>query len=435
MLAGDAQFIQYLKTGSMSIHKRRLQDHQYLKEMKTQARSKDSKKAEEARQGLALRKLSMEVERKLYEYSGAWRPREHSLTDHSIPASPPLLMEQLEHYFSGSPSHPERRARKTRNTAESDPASTEAIRRLSDDLRKRRPVEIAGCKHQTFSECLLARSGQKIEHPHAPRSAPFRNAGTFIPSRIPQPQQRDQSALEIQNEIWGKGFWLFSEQLRGLEGNTYQDAPVAVQRQLMKKALKPTLTLSFPEWEPFQAKGRGKYRVATGLPDSQITQNLVLCMGQVPDVVGGCGPNVTLHEHSDIDFHSLLCIKYDKEMQRRLKPPQEEIVDGVRVVRGFPMDFATRMAGAERFLAPMTFELYDLLEPHGSISRYRLAIHHSWTGGNVIEENPDHYTLENTYPKPLGHDWANVGCQIKFNKLRCPPSTPPAYSRLGARSP
>lgn len=339
-------------------------------------------------------------------------------------------MEQVERYFSGPLTRPERDVLKTRKTAQGDPSSTEAVGRLFDDLRKRRPTKISGCQHNTFSECLLARSGQQIQHRNAPTSAPFRHPRTFIPSRIPQPQKREQSSLESQNEVWGKAYWLHYKQLRGLEAKTYQDAPLGVQRRLIKKALKPSLTLHFPDWNPFPAKGRGKYRVATDLSDSQITQSLVLCMGQVPDVVGGFGPSVTIHGYSDIDFHSLLCIKYDKEMQRRLKPPQEEIVDGSRVVRGFPMDFTTRMKAAERFLIPMTFELFEFLEPHGSISTYRLAVHHFWTGKHVTEENPDRYTLENTYPKPLAHDWANVGCQIKFKN-----PTEPNYVVRPARHP
>ena len=92
--------------------------------------------------------------------------------------------------------------------------------------------------------------------------------------------------------------------------------------------------------------------------------------------------------------------------------------------------YSTRRKGAVKLLAPMTFELYDFLEPHGSISRYRLAIHHFWTGGNLIEENPDRYTLENTYPKPLGHDWANVGCQIKFNSPAAPNVRPARHPRI-----
>lgn len=55
----------------MRLHKQRLLDHRYLKEMKTQATSKDSNTAEAARQGLALRELSMKVESKLYDYLGA----------------------------------------------------------------------------------------------------------------------------------------------------------------------------------------------------------------------------------------------------------------------------------------------------------------------------------------------------------------------------
>ena len=80
------------------MHKQRLLDKQFVRRMRIQAKSKDPAKAEEARQGLALREASIAAQ------SGA------SSRDNSVSASHASLTTLLQHFIAGSPSHCDRRA-------------------------------------------------------------------------------------------------------------------------------------------------------------------------------------------------------------------------------------------------------------------------------------------------------------------------------------
>ena len=425
----------------MRMHKQRLLDTQFVRRMRIQAKSRDPAKAEEARQGLALREASIAAQ------SGA------SLRDNSVSASDASLTTLLERFIAGSPPHCDRRAHVkrviARGKAELLNGAQSPVDHRQDhdhqeydqqqhDEQKQRLSSLTKCNHATHTECLLARTGHQLNHPQNPGRTSPDQPRVFVPSRIPR-QKRDKSVSEKQEEMWGKSYWFEDGQERGLAAGIYQDAPPVIQKTLIRKALTPNLILKFPGWTPFRMKGRGRYRMAADLEDAVTTKRLVECMGEAADIIGGLGPGVMIEGYSDMDFHTSLCVKYSKAMQGRFKPPQEESKNGTSLARGFPQDFMPKMKAAEAFLAPTTFAVHDFMLPNGHISDDRLVFNHLWAGKNAADENPANYTLENTYPVPdsddnVKHDWGNLpfNLRAKFENPTHPThiKRPPRHSRV-----
>lgn len=401
--------------------------------MEAKLQSKDPADVRIARQGLALRQSSIRTQEALFSKlpkhsSDVLAQNIQSTSNASSNASLSTLLEGAspQSIFS-----PDKRARERRDTEATSPEPENEITELLDELRKRQPQPVSFSEDGDYVERLLAEVGEDVRCLPASIQTSSFVQGSFVPSRIPPPHQRQLNVLDSQLRRWGTSSWFYPKQLEGLEAKTYHEAPLAVQRRLIKEALEPDIIMHFPNWKPFRMMGRGRYRVATELPDTKVTRNLLACMGGLADVIGGVGSGVSIEGHDGLDFHSLLCIKYAKEIDRRIRPPHEEIVDGVRVVYGFPLDFKKRMDTAEAFLAPLSFEAFDFLQPHGQISEHRLVHYHYWTGEDVAEENPDQYTLENTYqcPKPK-HDWENLPYHVKFTN----PAEPSHILRPGRHS-
>ncbi|KAL8793531.1 MAG: hypothetical protein Q9195_003904 [Heterodermia aff. obscurata] len=382
-----------------------------------------------ARQGLALRRSNIRAQEAL-----SFKLPKHnneSLAPNVRSTSNASLVTLLEGVSPDSIFSPDKRALERRDTAATSPEPEDEITELLDELRKRRPEPVSFSEDGEYVERLLAEVGEDVRCLPASSKVSSFVQGSFMPYRIPPPHQRQLNVFDSQLRRWGASSWFYPKQLEGLEAKTYHEATLAVQRRLIKEALEPDIILHFPDWKPFRMGGRGRYRVATELPDNKVTRNLLTCMGGLADVIGGVGSGVPIEGHDGLDFHSLLCIKYAKEIDRRMRPPREEIVDGVLVVRGFPLDFKKKMDTAEVFLAPLTYEAFDFLQPHGQISEHRLVQYHYWTGKDVAEENPDQYTLENTYqcPKPK-HDWGNLPYHVKFTN----PAEPSHILRPGRHS-
>ena len=406
-------------------------DYEFVKGMEAKLQSNNPMDVRIARQGLALRRSSIRAQEAL---SSKLPKRSNGSLAQSIQStSNTSLITLLEGTSPDSIFSPGKRALERRDTAATSPEPDDEIAELLDELRKRQPGPVSFSEDGDYVERLLAGVGQDVRCLPAPNKISSFVQGSFMPSRIPPPHQRQLNVLDSQLRRWGTSSWFYPKQLQGLEAKTYQEAPLAVQRRLIKEALEPDLILHFPNWQPFRMVGRGRYRVATELPDNKVTRNLLACMGGLADVVGGIGSGVPIEGHDGLDFHSLLCIKYAKEIDKKMRPPREEIVDGVLVVHGFPMDFKKRMETAEVFLAPLTYEVFDFLQPHGQISEHRLVHYHYWTGKDLAEENPDRYTLENTYqyPKPK-HDWGNLPYHVKFTNPAEPSHImrPARHSRL-----
>ena len=397
--------------------------------MEAKLQSKNPIDVRIARQGLALRRSGIRAQEALS--SKLPKHSDGSLAQSIQSTSNASLVTLLEGASPDSIFSPDKRALERRDTAATSPGPDDEITELLDELRKRQPGPVFSPEDGDYVERLLAGVGQDFRCLPASNNAPLSVRGSFRPSRIPPPHQRQLNVLDSQLRRWGTSSWFYRKQLQGLEANTYQEAPLAVQRRLIKEALEPDLILHFPNWKPFRMVGRGRYRVATELPDNKVTRNLLACMGGLADVIGGVGSGVPIEGHDGLDFHSLLCIKYAKEIDKKMRPPREEMIDGVRVVHGFPLDFKKRMDTAEVFLAPLTYEAFDFLQPHGQISEHRLVHYHYWTGKDATEENPDRYTLENTYqyPKPK-HDWGNLPYHVKFTN----PAEPSHILRPGRHS-
>ena len=381
--------------------------------MEAKLQSKNPMDVRIARQGLAIRRSNIRAQEALS--SKLPKHNNESLAQSIQSTSDASLITLLEGASPDSIFSPEKRTLERRDTAATSLEPDDEIAELLDELRKRQPGPISSSEDGDYVERLLAGVGQDVRYLPASNKTSSFVQGSFMPSRIPPPHQRQLNVLDSQLRRWGTSSWFYPKQLEGLEAKTYQEAPLAVQRRLIKEALEPDLILHFPNWKPFRMMGRGRYRVATELPDNEVTQNLLACMGGLADVIGGVGSGVPIEGHDGLDFQSLLCIKYAKEIDRKMRPPREEIVDGVLVIHGFPLDFKKRMETAEVFLAPLTYEAFDFLQPHGQISEHRLVHYHYWAGKDVAEENPDRYTLENTYqyPKPK-HDWGNLPYHVKF---------------------
>ena len=420
----------------MRMHKQRLLDQQYFQRMSIQVNSKDPAKAEEARQGLALREASIAAQSRAF------------MKDNGLSASRASLMTLLEHFIAGFHTQYNRHAHVKQviaaREAELLQGTQDPVDHQQDDdqqehdQRHQRLSSLTKCHHATHSECLLARTGHPLYHSQDPSKTSPYQPGVFVPSRIPR-QKRDKSASEKREETWGKSYCFEAGQERGLVAGIYQDAPPVIQRALIRKALAPNLILKFADWTPFRMKGRGRYRMAADLDDAVITNRLVECMGEAADIIGGLGPGVLIEGYSDMDFHTLLCKKYSKAMQRQFKPPYEDSTDGTSLARGFPQDFMPKMKAAEAFLAPTTFAVYDFMLPNGHITDHRLVFNHVWAGKNVAEENPANYTLENTFPMPQSnedskHDWGNlpINQRAKFENPAHPSHImrPPRHSRV-----
>lgn len=407
-------------------------DRRYVMEMKRLSKSQDPAEAKIARQGLALRRSSMKAQESLCSkvpMHGGESPAKsfNSGTTASLITivegdSPDALWSSNE------------RALARRDTSATELDSDEDIQELFSDIQKRQRTLKSRFSSVSedgdFVERLLAGVGLGVPI-HAPSRASPYVRGIFVPSRIPPPLEREMNNVDFQLRVYGSSHWFCTKQQLGLEAKTYHEAPPAVQRRLIKAAIEPDLVLHFPNWRPFETVGLGKYRVAADLPESKVVQTLLKCMGDLADLVGGFGPGIPIEGHSDIDFHTLLCMKYEKEMHGKIRPPQEEIVNGVLVIRGFPLDFETKWKTAETFLRPLTYEAFNFMEPRGRICEHRIAHYHVWTGEDVPEEDPDRYTLENTYPIPKPqHDWANLPYHMKFTN----PAEPSYYVRPGRHS-
>ena len=397
--------------------------------MEAKLQSKNPMDVRIARQGLALRRSSIRAQEalssKVSKHSNESRAQSIQSTSNAS------LITLLEGASPDSIFSTDKHALERRDTAATSPEPDDEIAELLDELRKRQPGPVASSEDGDYVERLLAGVGEDVPCLPAPNKTSSFVQGSFMPSRIPPPHERQLNVLDSQLRRWGTSSWFYPKQLEGLEAKTYQEAPLAVQRRLIKEALEPDMILHFPNWKPFRMVGRGRYRVATEIPDSKVTRNLLECMGGLADVVGGVGSGVPIEGHDGLDFHSLLCIKYAKEIDKKMRPPREEVADGVVVVHGFPLDFKKRMETAEVFLAPLTYEAFDFLQPHGQISEHRLVQNHYWNGKDVAEKNPDRYTLENTYqyPKPR-HDWANLPYHVKFTN----PAEPTHILRPGRHS-
>ena len=402
-------------------------DRQYVESMERKAKSRNLKEAKIARQGLALRRLSMRAQEDLYS---TLEKRSSDQAAGSIESSSTTsFITLLDGATPPSLYSPEERALVRSDTALTEPESDEEIKELLDSIRNRKPVLTSASEEGDYVERLLAGVGEDVRCLPAPSGPSSFQRGSFVPSRIPPPHKREENAIDFQLRTWGKSYWFLPEQQKGLEARTYDEAPIAIQRKLIKEALEPNLIMHFPHWEPFRTVGRGRYCVSKDLPYDKVAQNLMTRMGDVSDVVGGFGQGVSIEGHPDLDFHSLLCLKYEKEMNERIKPPTTEIIDGVQVVRGFPNDFNKGMRIAETFLYPTTYEVFDYLDPFGRISDHRLVQNHYWTPQKAKEDDPKQYTLENTYHAPP-HDWANIPNHVKFTN----PAKPSHITRPGRRS-
>ena len=411
----------------MDIRNERALDRQYVESMEQKAKSRNPKEAKIARQGLALRKLSMRAQEELYS---TLQKRSSDQVDGSIESSSTTsFVTLLDGATPTSLYSPEELALVRRDTASTEPEPDEEIKELLDSIRNRKPVLASTSEEGDYVERLLAGVGEDVRClPAQSRPSSFQR-GSFIPSRIPPPHKREENPIDLQLRTWGKSYWFLPEQQKGLEARTYDEAPIAIQRKLIKEALEPNLIMHFPHWKPFRTVGRGRYCVSKDLPYDKLAQNLLARMGDFPDIVGGFGQGVSIEGHPDLDFHSLLCVKYEKEMNERILPPQTEVIDGVQVVRGFPSEFNNGMRIAETFLYPTTYEVFDYLDPFGRISDHRLVQNHYWTPQKAKEDDPRQYTLENTYPAPP-HDWANIPKHVKFTN----PAKPSHVTRPGRRS-
>lgn len=396
--------------------------------MEQKAKSRNPKEAKIARQGLALRKLSMRAQEELYS---TLQKRSSDQVAGSIESnSTTSFISLVEGASPHSLFSPEERALVRRDSALTEPEPDEEIKELLDSIRNRKPVLTSTPEEGDYVERLLAGVGEDVRCLPAPSRPSSFQRGSFIPSRIPPPHKREENVIDFQLRTWGKSYWFCPEQQKGLEARTYDEAPIAVQRKLIKEALEPNLIMHFPHWKPFRTVGRGRYCVSKDLPYDQVAQNLLTRMGDFPDVVGGFGQGVSIEGYPDLDFHSLLCVKYEKEMNERIRPPTTEIINGVKVVRGFPSEFEKGMKIAETFLYPTTYEVFDYLDPFGRISDHRLVQKHYWTPQNAKEDDPKQYTLEDTYHVPPPHDWKNLPHHVKFTN----PAKPSHITRPGRRS-
>ena len=351
----------------MSKHTQRVLDHQYQVAMAKKVKSQDPIEAAIGRQGQAIRQSCIDSKKA------------------SIVSS--VSSANLSHDHRDGPL-----SRVTSNLTEiTEPDTEELIDKLFGGVPKWQPGSFG---RDPNSRRNLSYDNILGEGPISSR-----------PSK-PIPSEREEGPHEHWMRVYGS-------YMRG-EGNdkehrSYNQLSLKEQRQRIKAAQDAkniNMVLHFPEWKT-EYKGAGKYRMAADFSTEVTNQRLIDAMGSTADILGLEG-NVELEGYEGTTFDDLLGLKFEKEIQRKLKAPREETVDGVKVVRGFPIPEERQIRVANVYHNPFTFAALGDLQTWGQASNWRLMHHHFWTGHDHHQKQPEELNLVETYPQPPIHDDPNV---------------------------
>ena len=242
----------------------------------------------------------------------------------------------------------------------------------------------------------------------------------------PKPTECELSNHEANMRLFGGTYWFNAPDPDRIP-QSFNELPLEEQKRRIRELREPNLFLHFPKWDKPKCRGVGRYRMSVDLSPDEVVHGLVDRMGPIADCLGLAG-SLQLDGFDGIQLDSLLCVKYEKEMRKKLQGPTEEIVNGTKVVRGFPVPFSQKLKGAETFLKPLTYAAFEF-QPYDKISDHRLVHEHFWTGKDCDQKIPDEMNLVNTFPKPLQNQ-ADLPKPIGFNNI-----SQPSYVQIPNRHP
>ena len=242
----------------------------------------------------------------------------------------------------------------------------------------------------------------------------------------PKPTDHELSDHEANMRLFGGSYWFNAPDPDRIP-QSFNQLPLEEQKRRIRELGEPNLFLHFPGWDKPKCRGVGRYRMSVDLTPDEVVHGLVDRMGPIADCLGLAG-SLQLDGFDGIQIDSLLCVKYEKEMRKKLQGPTEEIVNGTKVVRGFPVPFSQKLKGAETFLKPLTYAAFEF-QPYDKISDHRLVHNHFWTGKDCDQKIPDEMNLVDTFPKPPQNQ-ADLPKPIGFNN-----KSQPSYVQIPNRHP
>ncbi|KAL8827241.1 MAG: hypothetical protein Q9191_003311 [Dirinaria sp. TL-2023a] len=386
----------------MSKHTQRVLDHRYQVAMAKKVKSQDPVEAAIGRQGQAIRRSCIESTKAslISSISTADSSRDH---DNS-----PL-------------------SRATSNLTDiTVPDTEELIDKLFGGVPKWQPGSFGrdpGSRRNLTYDNILG---------EGPKPSP--------PSR-PKPSEREEGNHDRYMRLYGS-YMRFEGNDK--EDRSYNQLSLNEQKQRIKdvqKAKNIQVVLHFPEWKT-EYRGYGRYRTTAGLSTEVTNQKLISAMGPTADVLG-VHEDVELEGYGGITLFDLLRLNFKKEIQRKLRSPREEVVDGIKVVRGFPIPEERKIRVANVYLNPLTFAAFGDLQDWEQASDWRLIHHHCWAGDDYHEKRAEELDLVETYPQPRLNDDPNlIPKPVGFTKfsgpeVACLPDRHPAikHSDLEALKP
>ena len=240
----------------------------------------------------------------------------------------------------------------------------------------------------------------------------------------PAPSERQEGKHEQCMRLYGSHNW------GGLatidkDNRSYNELSLCDQRERIKaiqKAKDIQLVLHFPEWKT-EYKGAGVYRMAADLPRDVANQKLIDAMGPTADLFTLDG-EVELEGHDGTAFDDLLSLKFESEIQRKLQDPQEETVNGVKVIRGFPLPEDRKVEVVNVFHNPMTYAALTELQPWVQINYPRMTEYHFWAGQDHRQKQSKELNLVDTFPEPIHNEHNVIPKPVGFTNFAGPAEVP-----------
>lgn len=334
----------------MRQHNQRILDLRYQKAMVAKTRSSDPQEAAIGRQGLALR-------------SSCIRSKQNS-----IKSKQSSLNSKDSSVASSLSSDEEPPGGATLSRCNTDLTEVEIDKQMEHVFQA-----VAPWKPGSFGQREDAKRASNYAAVIAAKSEP-RHYQKVDPTRIAEP-----STHMINMRGNGSCFWFQQPNPPVKVKMSYNELPLLEQQQrVAAHVYGQQIVMTYPDWNKPKCKGVGRYRMSIDLPQDQTIRNLVHQMGNIADCLGIVG-DLPIAEFEGINISSLLCVKYEKEMRKKLQGPTEQFINGTHVVRGFLTPWSKRLKGAETFLKPLTYAAFEF-QSYDRISEHRLVHNHYFNG-------------------------------------------------------
>lgn len=373
----------------MNKHKHIILDHRFHISMVTKAQSNNPREAEIGRQGQAIRASCISS----------------SLKESNVASSADINVSLSCHAGSSL---------KRQSTDITVPDTAEEMEKILQRLPKWDPGSFG-----RDPRCRMAAT------PNSTLSA--KSVRRCFPQS--DPTDHELSDHEIHSRLWGGNYFIDGPkkvETRGVP--SWNERPLEEQKKLLKKLREPDFFLDYPHWTKPECKGQGKYRMSADIVPENVPQALIDRMGSTADLLG-MSRDLPFEGHDGIRIEDLLYIKYESEINQKLRGPTEEVIGDTRVVRGFPVHHSQRLKAVEAFLEPMTYATLEH-QPYGAILAHRIA-HNYYLKGNdcdqkVPEEGdtvyafPEHLKDQANFPIPKGFALDKLPGSVRISCHRHP---------------